>query len=34
MRNCKWCGKEFDPGHYPKGQVRRTKLCLECRAKI
>ena len=34
MRNCKWCGKEFEPGHYPKGGVRRTKLCPKCQAKI
>ena len=34
MRNCKWCGKEFDPGHYPKGGVRGTKLCPECQAKL
>lgn len=35
MRNCKWCGKEFDPGRYPSsGKLRRTKLCPECQLKI
>lgn len=34
MRNCKWCGKEFDPGHYPNGKPRRTKLCPECQLEI
>lgn len=34
MRNCKWCGKEFDPGHCPNGKPRPTKLCPECRLKI
>ena len=34
MRNCRWCNKEFDPGRYPSGVIRRTKLCPECRLKI
>jgi len=34
VRNCKWCGKEFDPGRYPSGQPRRTKLCHECQLRI